>query len=75
MGHNRAGDKRKLRQKRRLAEERRLAVKRSVFDPTDPQNLLKASGRGILFMRTFMDEVTWERHPAGGTVVRMTKKG
>lgn len=46
----------------------------SVPDPTDPQNLLKASGRGILFMRTFMDEVTWERHPAGGTVVRMTKK-
>lgn len=46
----------------------------AVPDPTDPQNLLKASGRGILFMRTFMDEVTWERHPAGGTVVRMTKK-
>ena len=46
----------------------------SVPDPTDPQNLLKASGRGILFMRTFMDEVTWERHPRGGTVVRMTKK-
>ncbi|HYN84865.1 MAG TPA: ATP-binding protein [Pyrinomonadaceae bacterium] len=45
----------------------------SVPDPTDPQNLLKASGRGILFMRTFMDEVTWERHPEGGTVVRMTK--
>ena len=46
----------------------------AVPDPTDPQNLLKASGRGILFMRTFMDEVTWERHPAGGAVVRMTKK-
>ncbi|HEX5708859.1 MAG TPA: ATP-binding protein [Pyrinomonadaceae bacterium] len=45
----------------------------SVPDPTDPQNLLKGSGRGILFMRTFMDEVTWERHPEGGTVVRMTK--
>ncbi len=45
-----------------------------VPDPTDPQNLLKASGRGILFMRTFMDEVAWERHPEGGTVVRMTKK-
>jgi serine/threonine-protein kinase RsbW len=46
----------------------------AVPDPTDPQNLLKASGRGILFMRTFMDEVTWERHPEGGTVVRMTKR-
>ena len=43
-------------------------------DPTDEQNLLKASGRGILFMRTFMDTVEWESHPEGGTVVRMTKK-
>jgi serine/threonine-protein kinase RsbW len=45
-----------------------------VPDPTDPQNLLKTNGRGILFMRTFMDEVEWSHHPAGGTVVRMTKK-
>ncbi|MCA1850338.1 MAG: ATP-binding protein [Acidobacteria bacterium] len=46
----------------------------SVPDPTEEQNLLKASGRGILFMRNFMDDVRWERHPEGGTVVRMTKK-
>jgi serine/threonine-protein kinase RsbW len=46
----------------------------NVPDPTDPQNILKTSGRGILFMRTFMDEVQWSRHPEGGTVVRMTKK-
>lgn len=45
-----------------------------VADPTREENLLKASGRGILFMRTFMDEVDWRRHPQGGTVVRMTKK-
>lgn len=45
-----------------------------VPDPTDPQNLLKASGRGILFMRTFMDEVEYLRHPEGGTVVRMKKR-
>jgi len=45
-----------------------------VDDPTREENLLKASGRGILFMRTFMDEVDWRRHPGGGTVVRMTKK-
>ena len=47
---------------------------RNVPDPTDPQNILKASGRGILFIRTFMDEVEWSRHPEGGTVVRMTKR-
>jgi serine/threonine-protein kinase RsbW len=45
-----------------------------VADPTAEENLLKASGRGILFMRNFMDEVTWERHPEGGTVVRMSKQ-
>ncbi len=46
----------------------------SVPDPTDPQNLLRASGRGILFMRTFMDDVEYSRHPDGGTVVHMTKR-
>ncbi len=46
----------------------------SVPDPTDSQNVMKTSGRGIFFMRNFMDEVTWSRHPEGGTVVRMTKK-
>jgi serine/threonine-protein kinase RsbW len=46
----------------------------SVPDPTAPQNIMKTSGRGILFMRTFMDEIQWSRHPEGGTVVRMRKK-
>jgi serine/threonine-protein kinase RsbW len=45
-----------------------------VADPTAEENILKASGRGILFMRTFMDEVAWERPEGGGTLVRMTKK-
>jgi serine/threonine-protein kinase RsbW len=45
-----------------------------VADPTAEENILKASGRGILFMRNFMDEVTWEQPPEGGTLVRMTKK-
>ena len=45
-----------------------------VADPTAEENILKASGRGILFMRTFMDEVSWERPAEGGTLVRMTKR-
>jgi serine/threonine-protein kinase RsbW len=45
-----------------------------VADPTAEENLHKASGRGILFMRTFMDEVAWEHPKGGGTLVRMTKK-
>jgi serine/threonine-protein kinase RsbW len=45
-----------------------------IADPTDPENLLKASGRGILFMRTFMDEVEWVNHDEGGTMVKMLKR-
>jgi Anti-sigma regulatory factor (Ser/Thr protein kinase) len=44
-----------------------------VPDPTNPENLLKASGRGILFMRNFMEEVVWERHSQGGMIVKMLK--
>ena len=47
----------------------------SIPDPTSPENLLKASGRGILFMRTFMDEVEWSHAPGGGLLVKMVKKG
>jgi serine/threonine-protein kinase RsbW len=43
-------------------------------DPTEAANLLKASGRGILFMRTFMDEVQWSPAEGGGTTVKMLKK-
>ena len=45
----------------------------AIPDPTNPENLLKATGRGILFMRNFMEEVEWERHPQGGMVVKMCK--
>jgi len=31
----------------------------SVPDPRDPENLLRASGRGLMLIRTFMDEVTF----------------
>ncbi|MGI9035110.1 MAG: ATP-binding protein [Pyrinomonadaceae bacterium] len=44
-----------------------------IPDPTNPENLLKANGRGILFMRNFMEEVEWENHPNGGTIVKMMK--
>jgi len=45
-----------------------------VADCTAEENLLKASGRGILFMRSFMDEVEWTCPSGGGTMVRMSKK-
>ena len=45
-----------------------------VPDPTTQENVLKTSGRGIFFMRTFMDEVDWLIRPEGGTTVRMLKR-
>lgn len=45
----------------------------AIPDPTNPENLLKANGRGILFMRSFTEEVEWERHPEGGMIVKMCK--
>jgi serine/threonine-protein kinase RsbW len=45
-----------------------------VPDPTEAENILKTSGRGIFFMRTFMDEVTWLIRPEGGTTVHMIKR-
>jgi CheY-like chemotaxis protein/anti-sigma regulatory factor (Ser/Thr protein kinase) len=66
---------------RRIRVAMRLSTDRAVFeiadegagfdpatlpDPTDPANLEKLSGRGVLLMRTFMDEVVY--NDAGNTV-------
>jgi anti-sigma regulatory factor (Ser/Thr protein kinase) len=40
-------------------------------DPTDPSNLEKVSGRGLLLIRTFMDEVT---HNKAGNEITMVKR-
>jgi len=45
-----------------------------VADPLAPENILKSSGRGIFFMRSFMDDVTLRRAAEGGMEVRMVKK-
>jgi serine/threonine-protein kinase RsbW len=45
-----------------------------IPDPTNPENLLKANGRGILFMRSFMDEVEWSNAVGGGMMVTMLKR-
>ena len=45
-----------------------------IADPLAPENLLKASGRGIFFMKSFMDDVTLRRAAEGGMEVRMVKK-
>lgn len=45
----------------------------SVADPLAPENLLRSHGRGIFFMRSFMDDITLRRIPEGGMEVRMIK--
>jgi CheY-like chemotaxis protein len=40
-------------------------------DPTDPANLEKASGRGLLLIRTFMDQVS---HNAQGNEITLVKR-
>jgi serine/threonine-protein kinase RsbW len=45
-----------------------------VPDPLSPENLMKGSGRGILFMRNYMDDVSIARVQDGGMQVWMMKK-
>ncbi|HXG55971.1 MAG TPA: ATP-binding protein [Vicinamibacterales bacterium] len=45
-----------------------------IADPLAPENILKSSGRGIFFMRSFMDDVVLTRASQGGMEVRMVKK-
>lgn len=44
---------------------------RTLPDPTDLTNLEKSSGRGLMLIRTFMDEVTFNDR---GNEIRMTKR-
>ncbi len=44
---------------------------KALPDPTDPRNLERSSGRGLLLMRTFMDEV---RYNSTGNEVTLVKK-
>lgn len=42
-------------------------------DPTDPANLERVSGRGVLLMRTFMDEVTYNDQGNEVTLVKVRR--
>ena len=37
----------------------------NIPDPTEPENLLKDSGRGIYLMRVYMDDLQYNRTPSG----------
>jgi serine/threonine-protein kinase RsbW len=44
-----------------------------VVDPLAPENRFKTSGRGIFYMKTFMDEVSFSRADGGGMEIVLTK--
>ncbi len=46
----------------------------TVRDPLAEENKFRSNGRGIFYMRRFMDDVSYESTPTGGTIVRMRKR-
>jgi len=46
----------------------------AVPDPTAPDQILRGTGRGLLLIRSFMDEAEWLIRTGGGITVRMIKK-
>ena len=46
----------------------------AVRDPLAPENLFKTNGRGIFYMKRFMDDVSYDSRPGGGTVVTLRKR-
>jgi len=44
---------------------------KNLPDPTDPENMAKASGRGLLLIRSFMDDV---QHNATGNEITIVKR-
>ena len=45
----------------------------AVDDPLAPENRLKTSGRGIFYMKTFMDDVRFRKVEGGGMEIVLTK--
>jgi len=44
-----------------------------VPDPTDPENLLKDSGRGLYLMRVYMDGLEYNKTPEGTETILTLK--
>jgi serine/threonine-protein kinase RsbW len=44
-----------------------------VPDPLEDDNMLRHSGRGLLVIRAYMDELTYTKLEPEGTLVRMVK--
>jgi serine/threonine-protein kinase RsbW len=58
----------------RILDEGRGFDLADVPDPLQEENLLRASGRGLFLMRSFMDELDVHPGPNGGAELVMTKR-
>jgi serine/threonine-protein kinase RsbW len=58
----------------RVSDEGEGFEPEEVRDPLAPENLMRTNGRGIFYMRRFMDEVSYDFGPAGGTIVTLRKR-
>ncbi len=47
----------------------------TIPDPTDPENLLKTSGRGVMFIYNIMDEVSYNQRGNRLTMVKLSEEG
>lgn len=45
-----------------------------IPDPTDPENLLKDSGRGLYLMRVYMDGLSYNQTPEGTETILKLKR-
>jgi serine/threonine-protein kinase RsbW len=45
-----------------------------LSDPLAPENILKTNGRGIFYMKSFMDQIEYSAGPGGGTMVTLRKR-
>lgn len=43
-------------------------------NPLAPENLLRPNGRGIFYMKSFMDDIQYGAGPGGGTMVTLRKR-
>lgn len=79
MGQPRYRDRRVRVSARYSAEEARFVIRdqgngfdvANLPDPTDPENIARAHGRGVLLIRTFMDDI---RYNAKGNQVTLVKR-
>jgi len=58
----------------RIADEGTGFDPDEIKDPLAPENRFRADGRGIFYMRKFMDEVRYSFAPGGGTVLTLRKR-